>query len=138
MNDPICMCTLLRQATRAVTKRYSEALEPAGVNATQFSQLVAISELQAPTISELATETELDRSTLGRNIRVLEKMELIRFGPGEDERTRIIELTGKGKGVLETALPRWNSVQASVAADLGASGRSDLVTLLNALKVETP
>ncbi|MDJ0514341.1 MAG: MarR family transcriptional regulator [Methyloceanibacter sp.] len=120
-----------------MTKRYSEALEPAGVNVTQFAQLLAISDLKAPTISELAKDTELDRSTLGRNIRVLEKMNLIRFGPGDDERTRLIGLTSRGKKVLKTAVPLWNSIQASVAEELGA-GRAELLNLLSILKAETP
>src|SRR5262249_27999387 len=128
-----CICSTLRQATRAITKLYGDQLSPAGVNAPQFAQLEALSRLGQATIGQLAAETDLDRSTLGRNVRVLERMNLVRLGPGSDERTRVIALTKGGQRALDSATPLWASVQDAVAERLGPKRTEQLLHLLRDL-----
>ena len=135
MDDTICICNTLRRATRAVTKLYDDALSPAGINVAQFAQLLTISRLGAPpTIGELAGATRLDRSTLGRNVRVLERMDLVRLELGEDGRTRVISFTAKGRETLETAIPLWESIQEKMTTRLGGVRREALLSLLKDLE----
>src|SRR5262249_35179652 len=115
-----CICATLRMVTRAVTKLYGDRLEPAGVNAPQFALLVALSGLGKATIGDLAAATDLDRSTLGRNVKVLERMGLVGLDSGTDERTRVIELTKSGERSIDHATPLWKSVQKTVTERLGA------------------
>jgi DNA-binding MarR family transcriptional regulator len=119
MNREPCLCTSLRQAALAVTQVYDRALAPSGLKITMFRLLRRISEAGAPTISELARIVELDRSTLGRNLRVLERLGLVRLDGGTDERSKVVSLTRKGKAVFEKALPLWAEAQAAMKATLG-------------------
>jgi DNA-binding MarR family transcriptional regulator len=128
-----CICSTLRLATRAITKLYGDHLAPAGVNAPQFAQLEALSRLGQATIGKLAAETDLDRSTLGRNVRVLERMGLVELGPGDDERTRVLSLTKTGQRTLARATPLWASVQDAVTMRLGPRRTEQLLDLLGSL-----
>jgi DNA-binding MarR family transcriptional regulator len=118
MLDVACFCTRARRAARALTQHYDAALAPVGLKVTQFSLLRAIGRLDVPSISALARATGLDRSTLGRNLRVLQKMGLVALGPGDDERTRMVSVTGTGKAVVADAMPLWAEAQARVTACL--------------------
>ncbi|MDP6709385.1 MAG: MarR family winged helix-turn-helix transcriptional regulator [Alphaproteobacteria bacterium] len=137
MSDTICIGIKLRRAAQAIAKLYDQALVPAGITITQFSQMHAIGRLEAPNLGQLARETHLDRSTLGRNIRTLGRLGLIEHGPGADERTRIIRLSEKGKETLRMATPRWQVVQDSLEAELGSKQRSDLFAILSSLEALT-
>ena len=90
--------------------------------------------MEPVSISALAHEMALDRSTLGRNLLVLKRRGLVRLGEGEDLRQRPIELTPRARGLLERALPRWDLAQAQVDRLLGKEGVSTLFDLLE--KVE--
>jgi hypothetical protein len=39
MSTELCICVAVRKASRRLTARYDEALEPAGINLAQFSLL---------------------------------------------------------------------------------------------------
>ena len=67
-----CLCTNLRRAARGVSRHYDGALDGFGINVAQYSLLCNLQRLDQPSISELAEAMGLDRSTLGRKLRVLE------------------------------------------------------------------
>ena len=72
-----CACSGLRRAAREITQRYERALAPSGVKATQFPILVALGEGEAIPIVPLAEGLALDRTTLTRNLRILEGRGLV-------------------------------------------------------------
>ncbi len=110
-----CLCTTLRQAAAYSTARYDHILSPSGLKVTMFRLLRRIDEVGQVTITGLAELVDLDRSTLGRNLRVLEKANLIRMTTGRDERSREIVLTHTGRSALDTARPLWAVAQAEFA-----------------------
>ena len=115
-----CVCFNLRKSARAITQRYEEALKPTGLRATQFSLLVSTRLMGTITISNLAKTLVMDRTTLTRNIKPLEKQGLLRVTLGKDDRReREVVLTGSGQAILEKALPLWKAVQTDVEKDLG-------------------
>ena len=81
-----CACTRVRRAARALTDSYDEALKPLGLKVTQFSLVRTVDRLGAPSLTGLAQEMALDRSTLGRNVAVLERMGLLDRSDGADLR----------------------------------------------------
>ena len=111
---PPCHCIQLRRASRKLTALYDRALERAGINVTQFAQLYEIVQLGAPSLGELARRTDLDRSTLGRNVRTLVRKGLVQFESGPDERTRLVRITQQGKRTLRLATPMWQEAQDAV------------------------
>ena len=121
MNSEPCLCTGLRQAAHAATEIYDRVLEPSGLKITMFRVLRRLSEVDEPTISELARIVDLDRSSLGRNLKVLERQNLVRLTEGKDERSKVVCLTHKGSTALEKAMPLWAKAQARMKIVLGSS-----------------
>lgn len=129
-----CLCTRLRRASRGVTRIYDDALADVGLNAAQFSLLRNLQRLGEPSISALAEALGLDRSTLGRNLRVVEGRGLVRLGDGTDQRSRRVALTDAGAHVLARGAPLWALAQQALARRLGADKRAALMALLDDLE----
>ncbi|WP_371355529.1 MarR family winged helix-turn-helix transcriptional regulator [Pseudomonas chlororaphis] len=128
-----CLCINLRRAARGVSRFYDGALDGFGINVAQYSLLSNLQRLDQPSISSLAEAMGLDRSTLGRNLRVLEGEGLVRLSEGEDQRNRIVQLTEEGQQRLLAALPAWEAAQQRLIDRLGAEKRETLLALLNEL-----
>lgn len=128
-----CLCTQLRRASRGVTRRYDDALAAVGLGAAQFSLLRHVQRLTQPSISVLADAMGLDRSTLGRNLRVLAEQGLVQLGEGRDLRAREVRLTEAGLQRIGQALPLWEQVQRELNVRLGAERRAELMSLLEEL-----
>ena len=89
-NKILCNCIALRQIALKLTKIYDEALIDTGIKVTQYSLLKNIEKIGTPNINNLAISTQLDRSTLARNLEKLERMKLIFFKFGNDKRNKIL------------------------------------------------
>jgi len=61
----------------------------------------------------------MDRTTLTRNLKPLEKQGLIEIQPGKDRRIRLVMLTEKGQEALAQALPFWEKAQTEAINRLG-------------------
>ncbi|TNM62501.1 MarR family winged helix-turn-helix transcriptional regulator [Aliirhizobium smilacinae] len=133
MTSDTCHCILLRKATRKVSSYYDEALAPLGVNIGQFSLLRNIRKLEPVSLTDLAHKVELDRSTVGRNAKVLERLELVAIGHGEDQREAMLTIAPKGREILDKGAPLWDSVQDEIDARLGREKAEQLQELLAAL-----
>ncbi len=114
-----CTCFTLRKAARAVTQLYDDLLRPTGLRVTQFSLLVVIHAAGKVTISDLADLAVMDRTTLKRNLELLQKEGLVRIRPGQDARVREVTLTAAARQKISLALPYWGKAQARMAAELG-------------------
>ncbi|HWI26912.1 MAG TPA: MarR family transcriptional regulator [Stellaceae bacterium] len=101
----------LRQATRRLTQVYDHFLAPSGVRGTQFSILARLRRSGAVTISEMAEAMVMDRTTLARNLKPLQRSRLVVVSPGADRRQREIRLTDKGLATIDQALPLWRRAQ---------------------------
>ena len=128
-----CLCTQLRRASRGVTRLYDDALAAVGLGGAQLSLLRHVQRLGQPSISVLAEAMGLDRSTLGRNVRVLEEQGLVQLGEGRDLRAREVRLTEAGLQRIDLALPLWEQAQCKVTAQLGEGRRAELMRLLEQL-----
>ena len=128
-----CLCIDLRSAAQKLTQTYDAAMASSGLSVTQFSQLHLIKSMQGPTLTEMAEASQQDRSTLGRNLKVLQNMGLIITKTGTDARSKTIHLSRKGTNAYKRAAPLWLSVQSTLTARLGIEGRGQLDDLLEAL-----
>jgi DNA-binding MarR family transcriptional regulator len=122
-----CACFKVRKAARAVTKLYEEVLRPIGLRATQFSLLMAARVIGPVTVVKLAQITVMDRTTLTRNLQILEKRRLIEIKPGEDRREREVTLTALGMEILAKAIPLWEEAQDRVRQGLGEEKMRNLM-----------
>ncbi|MFQ5960454.1 MAG: MarR family winged helix-turn-helix transcriptional regulator [Candidatus Methylomirabilales bacterium] len=116
---PACVCFNIRKAARAISQLYDDVLRPSGLRVTQFSILSVTRRLGQVTVTRLAEETVTDRTTLTRNLKILEQQKLIRISPGQDRREREVTLTDQGRAALVRAYPFWKDMQAQVTRRLG-------------------
>lgn len=114
-----CYCTGLRTATRKVAALYDAALGSTGINIAQFALLRNIARRQPVSLTELGRALALDRSTMGRNIRVVEKLGLVTTERGEDQRESMVSLSGHGTAVLHEAEPLWQECQIDISRRIG-------------------
>lgn len=128
-----CSCFNLRKATRAVTQFYDHCLEPAGIRATQFTLLVSMASVSAHTLTEMASTLVMDRTTLTRNLKPLEKLGLIETVEPRDKRSKAYALTEKGRETLTKGIPLWNNAQAKIIAGLGQDRYEHLLKELDHL-----
>ena len=128
-----CYCAALRTAARKATAIYDAALAPAGVNLAQYRLLRIIARAAPVSLTELGRMTELDRSTIGRNVRLLQRMGLVRIAPGTDQREATVVLEEAGSRVLREGGPLWEEAQRRIESSLGREPAAQLRTLLQSL-----
>lgn len=126
-----CNCLAVRQAARHVTQVYGHFLAHTGLRPTQFSILAKLRRRGPVTINALAAELVMDRTTLGRNIRPLERDGLIAIKPGvADRRSKELHLTTAGNARLDEALKGWEQAQERFESTFGRAQSSELRSLL--------
>jgi len=129
-----CTCGSLRKASRRISQFYDTALAPLGIKSTQFSILSEVDRgsIGGPvTIRELATSMVMDRSTLGHNLKPLERDDLVilRLSSG-DRRKRYVELTKKGKSMLQKARRLWRRAEGRFEKIFGKEPAAELRAVL--------
>lgn len=129
-----CACDRLRRTARGLTQVYEGAVAPSGLKATQMPILVALGSVGDLPLTTLADALSLDRTTLTRNVKVLEVRELVSTAPhADDARVRMISITAEGARVLGAALERWQGVQRTVEEQFGEARLRALYAELQAL-----
>jgi len=129
----VCNCTAMRKASRRVSQMYDAALAPAGLRATQFAVLSEIDRRadDPPTMRELADAMVMDRSTLGQNLRPLERDRLLAWEPSDaDRRRKLVVLTAKGRAKRMQARSLWRAAQERFESTIGAAESASLRTIL--------
>jgi len=103
-----------------MTALYDQALQPAGVTLPQFSLLRRLDRHGPMSVSALAEMMDLERTTLGRNLKPLKRAGLLQAGVNEaDTRERIISVTEAGCAVITLALPMWRRAQTRIEKQIG-------------------
>ncbi len=77
---------------------------------------------------------EIERTTLTRNLKVLERDGLVKVGPGADGRSKTVRLTAKGKRRLDAALPLWKQAHERMLREFGANRWKSLQKELDAMR----
>ncbi len=129
-----CMGMHVRRASRIITQVYDSALRPLGLGVNQFMLLAAVYLVESVSITQLAEELFTDQTTLTRNLKVLEKRQLVAIATGEDRRVRLVSLTAEGESILVQAFPLWEQAQAQVREHLGQQKCQTLLSLLSEMK----
>jgi len=130
----LCNCLAIRKAARHVTQFYDQRLAPTGLTTPQFSILARLRRRGPSTINELAEDLVMDRTTLGRNLRPLERDGLLAIGADRgDRRRRALTVTPAGEARLAQAGPLWAAAQRDFADSFGAEAAVVLRATLAAL-----
>jgi DNA-binding MarR family transcriptional regulator len=114
-----CYCATIRQAARAVTALYEDALADSGLRATQYTALQLIEARPGLSTTEIADAIGMDQTTATRVLALVRKAGLAADNAGEDRRERRWALTPAGLTTLRRLKPRWEAAQAQVEKRLG-------------------
>jgi DNA-binding MarR family transcriptional regulator len=128
-----CLALNLRRVERIVCQIYDTALRPFGIKSTQFSLLVTVHAMQPAPLSRIAERIDVDRTTLTRNLSLLEASGLIEAARGDDLRERMISMTEKGDAVLVAAFPIWTATQRRLTSKIGNRSVASLMGGLKAV-----
>ncbi len=124
-----CLCSKLRAASRMISRSYGHALKPIGLKPNQMTILVAISLMGPVSITRLAEQLLMERTTLTRNLRPLEKSGFVQLNDGYG-RTRELTLTQQGRMILDKAKPLWKNAQQKLTEQLGREDSKMISDLL--------
>jgi DNA-binding MarR family transcriptional regulator len=114
-----CACFNVRKVSRQLSQLYDHALEPSGLKNTQFTMLAVASEASPISITDLSRLLDLDRTTLTRNLRIVEREGLVVVRSGKDARSKTVILSAKGRSRLKQATPLWRNAQAKILKRFG-------------------
>ena len=128
-----CCCFNLRKVSRAITQFYDRHLEKAGIRSTQFTLLIALDSSKSKTLTEIANSLIMDRTTLTRNLRPLEKLGLISTTQPLDKRSKGYVLTLSGKATIEKTIPLWKAAQQIIFMSMEEGEYKNLIGRLNRL-----
>ena len=126
-----CNCFAIRSAARHVSQYYDRYLAATGLRTTQFSILAKLKRLGPLTINELARQMVMDRTTLGRNIKPLERDGLVSIEPAQsDRRAKELRLTKTGEKQLEAGFEAWSRAQTGFESTFGPKHAAELRRVL--------
>jgi DNA-binding MarR family transcriptional regulator len=128
-----CVCFNVRKAARTITQYYDDCLKPSGLRATQYGLLMTIKTSAPVNVKRLAGVAAMDRTTLSRNLKPLERQGLVRIDSGSDRRERRVTLTEAGRASVRCAYSLWAEAQARVVERFGPERWMALMGELNEL-----
>lgn len=136
---PNCVCFNLRWVTRSVTQFFDAELRRRGIRPTQTPILGALAARTDWNMKTLSDWLGMERTTLVRNLRPLERDGLIRVtSAGRGGRVELT-ITDKGRKAMAKIYPVWRAAQEKVVETLGAQRWSAIINDLEqaALKLSS-
>jgi DNA-binding MarR family transcriptional regulator len=104
-------------------------MRPAGLRATQFTILQALTLAGEVTQNQLGKMLAMDSTTLTRTLGIMAREGWIAERPGDDRRERRLRLAKEGKAQFNRALPAWEEVQSRLRRQLGEQTWNNLQEL---------
>jgi DNA-binding MarR family transcriptional regulator len=114
-----CVCFNLRRVTRVVTQFFDGEMRRHGIRSTQGTLLSALHITGTSTMADLSEFLGMERTTLLRNIRPLQRDGLVAVDGGGQGGFVELSLTTKGRKVVEKLAPAWESAQRTAVQVLG-------------------
>lgn len=135
MEDDFSQCLILntRMAARAVTRRADRKLRPFGVTAAQFTVLTALRDHPGRSVTEMAGSIAMDRTTLSRNLDLLERKGLVSTRHAEHGNGRLCALTKAGAALVEDMVPVWRESQRELKELLASPDFPEVLSALQQL-----
>lgn len=126
-----CTCFRLRCLARLTGRRFDARMAAVELKTTQYSLLSALWRGGAMRATDLARDLSLDASTLTRNVEPLIKAGWVQAAVGDDRRTRVLQLTPRGRTQRQLARQAWVGAQQDLEQRLGPDTIETLHRLLD-------
>jgi DNA-binding MarR family transcriptional regulator len=125
-----CLLSRARVLNRVLTGIYDNELRSYGLKATQLNLLVVVARIGPVRRIDIGKRLHLDPSTLTRNLKIMLTNgwieELI---DGEDGRGLPVQVTVKGRDLLDQIVPSWRKAQERARKLIGDEGETLLKNL---------
>ncbi len=124
-----CPGMRVARTTRVFARVFNDEFRALGLQSSQHGVLtfVALAGEGGATIGALAEAMFLDRTTLTRNLRPLQKAGYLAVTRSPtDARVQIVSLTQKGEKTIEALFPLWKRAHDQIRSALGSRGLADL------------
>lgn len=129
-----CLARQTAMTARAVARIYGTTMRALGVPTTQFHLLGTLALHPDAGMAELSELLVLDRSTLVRNLKLLERNRLVESSRPAGSRAKRFALTDAGRSMVAAAEPLWEQAHRRLLAALGPGGLDDAVRALGQLR----
>ncbi len=126
-----CVCFNIRRASRLITQFFDAEARRNGLRPTQTPILRALQAKTDWNMADLSEWLGMERTTLLRNLRPLQRDGLVRANGGGRGSHVKLEITEKGRKALAKMLPAWRSAQDKVVATLGKDRWSTIISDLS-------
>jgi len=113
-----CACATARQVARVLTQMYDRCLRESGLEAPQFALLMTLSRQGPTSQAAMGRRYGIDKTTLSRNLKLLQRKGWIAASVGRDRRVRLFALTPFGRERLDAAKPKWKAAQQRLRAEM--------------------
>lgn len=114
-----CVALRARRLSRLVTKLFEDALRDEEITVAQFT-LLGATILEGPMRpAHLARLLDLEKSTLSRNLQLLEAAGLLRIEGVPAGAGQRVEATERGRLALVRAFPAWQAAQRRAIEAMG-------------------
>lgn len=117
-----CIGYRVRMLNRVASRVYDEALRPHGIRFSQMNILTAVILIGPTRPAEISRQLQLEKSTLSRNLGIMEDNGWLITEPAETGAGRLVRVTNAGQECYQAAAPAWRQAQATIAAMLGRGG----------------
>ena len=129
-----CLCLHVQRASRALARRFDEALRPLGLTSGQFSLLASLNRAEPARMGSVAAVLGMDRTTLTAALKPLQQRGLVDAAVDPvDQRGRIITLTVAGRALLARAVPIWKRTNGKIEQQLAGPDADELRKSLRGL-----
>ncbi len=112
-----CYCTNIRRCESVITEYYNKQLADSGLTIVQYYLLKNLRKLGKANITHWAQWVGLERSTMVRNVKSLEKRNLVELTEGHG---KTYHLTKEGEQAVESSSTAWTKAQEKIEGLIGA------------------
>lgn len=125
---------LLRRTQQYAYDLFTQNLSKTDLTPRQFVVLLAVSEEEGLSQTDLVNRTGIDRSTLADMIsRMIKRNLLARQRTAQDARANSVRLTASGRKALNSAQPKASAAEETLLALIPKTVQKDLVRTLSQL-----
>ncbi len=129
----LCIFTALRKVNRVLFRHYQSVLAPSGLSIVQLSVLRALERNGPMTLSRLADNLVMERTSLYRTIKPLSEQNAIAVSHSGAGKANIATLTQEGSDTVERVMPYWEAAQSKILTEINQDALDGLQQFLTAM-----
>ncbi|MBN4047437.1 winged helix-turn-helix transcriptional regulator [Acidimicrobiaceae bacterium AH-315-P05] len=128
-----CLGNRVARLHRVIARRFDQALRPLGLSLPQIEVLAVLMMRGSVAPAVIADALAIERSTVSRNVSLLERNGWVEIDAAPSGRTRTVSITIQGMDKLGSADLAWAEAQAAVTDTLGSDAIATLDEWLDRL-----